>query len=140
MPVVVSQRRGIFAVLGFEKLAYEDRVGAEFMAMCGAADEARLRAVEDGDAVQFRPGADREPLFAALVKENLRHVAVAEAMGCKAIRVRRPEDCQDAFKEARRLLKEYQVPVVVEVILERVTNIAMGTEIDRIVEFAEETV
>ena len=27
-------------------------------------------------------------------------------------------------------MKEYQVPVVVEVILERVTNIAMGTEID----------
>ena len=32
---------------------------------------------------------------------------------------------------------EYQVPVVVEVILERVTNIAMGTEIDNIVEFEE---
>jgi tartronate-semialdehyde synthase len=32
-------------------------------------------------------------------------------------------------------MEEYQVPVVVEVILERVTNIAMGTEIDRIAEF-----
>jgi len=29
------------------------------------------------------------------------------------------------------------VPVVVEVILERVTNIAMGTEIDNIVEFED---
>jgi tartronate-semialdehyde synthase len=29
------------------------------------------------------------------------------------------------------------VPVVVEVILERVTNVAMGTEIDNIVEFEE---
>jgi tartronate-semialdehyde synthase len=29
------------------------------------------------------------------------------------------------------------VPVVVEFILERVTNIAMGTEIDNIVEFEE---
>lgn len=30
---------------------------------------------------------------------------------------------------------EFQVPVVVEVILERVTNIAMGTEIDAVNEF-----
>jgi len=29
------------------------------------------------------------------------------------------------------------VPVVVEVILERITNIAMGTEIDKINEFEE---
>ena len=65
------------------------------------------------------------------------HVAVAEAMGCKAIRVRRPEDCAPAFAEARRLMAEYQVPVVVEFILERVTNISMGTEIDAIVEFEE---
>jgi tartronate-semialdehyde synthase len=34
-------------------------------------------------------------------------------------------------------MKEFQVPVVVEVILERVTNVAMGTEIDNIVEFEE---
>ena len=58
-------------------------------------------------------------------------------MGCKAIRVRRPEDCAAAFKEAERLTKEFQVPVVVEFILERVTNISMGTEIDAIVEFEE---
>ena len=30
-----------------------------------------------------------------------------------------------------------QVPVVIEIILERVTNISMGTEIDNIVEFEE---
>jgi tartronate-semialdehyde synthase len=65
------------------------------------------------------------------------HVAVAEAMGCKAIRVKRPEDCAAAFTEAERLMKEHQVPVVVEFILERVTNISMGTEIDKIVEFEE---
>jgi tartronate-semialdehyde synthase len=34
-------------------------------------------------------------------------------------------------------MAEYKVPVVVEFILERVTNIAMGTEIDNIVEFEE---
>jgi tartronate-semialdehyde synthase len=32
-------------------------------------------------------------------------------------------------------MRQYAVPVVVEVILERVTNIAMGTEIDALNEF-----
>lgn len=34
-------------------------------------------------------------------------------------------------------MAEYRVPVLVECILERVTNIAMGTEIDNVVEFEE---
>ncbi|MFX6950006.1 glyoxylate carboligase, partial [Acinetobacter baumannii] len=42
---------------------------------------------------------------------------------------------QDAFAQAQRWMAEYRVPVVVEIILERVTNIAMGTEIDAINEF-----
>ncbi|HET9533933.1 MAG TPA: glyoxylate carboligase [Mesorhizobium sp.] len=65
------------------------------------------------------------------------HIAVAEAMGCKAVRVRRPEDFANGFAEAKRLLQEHQVPVVLEFILERVTNISMGTDIDNIVEFEE---
>ena len=65
------------------------------------------------------------------------HVAVAEGLGCKAIRVRDPNDAQAAFAKARELLREFEVPVVVEFILERVTNIAMGSEIDGIVEFEE---
>lgn len=40
-----------------------------------------------------------------------------------------------ALKEARELMAQYRVPVVVEVILERVTNIAMGTDLDAINEF-----
>ena len=39
--------------------------------------------------------------------------------------------------DAKKLLVEHRVPVIVEVILERVTNISMGTEIDNIVEFEE---
>ena len=31
-------------------------------------------------------------------------------------------------------MAQYKVPVVIEIILERVTNIAMGTEIDNITE------
>lgn len=34
-------------------------------------------------------------------------------------------------------MAEFQVPVVIAVILERVTNIAMGTGIDNVVEFGE---
>ena len=65
------------------------------------------------------------------------HVKVAEAMGCKALRVERPEDLAAAFDEARKLMTEFRVPVVVEVILERVTNISMGTELDNVVEFED---
>jgi len=65
------------------------------------------------------------------------HVAVAEAMGCKAVRVRRPEEFADAFRQAKRLMKEFSVPVVLEFILERVTNISMGAEIDKVTEFEE---
>ena len=65
------------------------------------------------------------------------HVAVAEGLGCKAIRVTDPNHAQAAFATARQWMAEFQVPVVVEFILERVTNISMGTEIDNIVEFEE---
>jgi tartronate-semialdehyde synthase len=65
------------------------------------------------------------------------HVAVAEGLGCKAIRVHRPEGIIPALKQARTLIREYKVPVVVEIILERVTNIAMGTEINAINEFED---
>ncbi len=42
-----------------------------------------------------------------------------------------------ALAKARELMQQHQVPVVVEVILERVTNISMGTEINAINEFEE---
>ncbi|UXI04520.1 glyoxylate carboligase [Photobacterium sp. TY1-4] len=63
------------------------------------------------------------------------HVTVVEGLGCKAIRVTDPDQLQAAFAEARELMNQYRVPVVVEVILERVTNIAMGVEINAINEF-----
>jgi tartronate-semialdehyde synthase len=65
------------------------------------------------------------------------HVQVAEGLGCKAIRVRTPNEFKGAFAEARRLMAEHQVPVVIEFILERVTNVSMGVEIDAITEFEE---
>ncbi len=63
------------------------------------------------------------------------HVAVVEGLGCKAIRVRKPEDAPAAFEQAKQLMAKHRVPVVVEFILERVTNIAMGVEIDGVNEF-----
>ena len=65
------------------------------------------------------------------------HVTVAEGLGCRAIRVKSPNEFQEAFARARALMAEHQVPVVIEFMLERVTNIAMGTEIDKINEFEE---
>ncbi|MDL9979487.1 glyoxylate carboligase [Microbacterium candidum] len=65
------------------------------------------------------------------------HVKVAEGLGAKALRVERPEDLAAGFAEAQRLRDEFQVPVVVEVILERVTNIAMGADLDTMNEFED---
>ncbi len=65
------------------------------------------------------------------------HVAVAEGLGCKAIRVKSPNEFKDAFERANALMEEHQVPVVLEFILERVTNIAMGTEIHEVNEFED---
>jgi tartronate-semialdehyde synthase len=65
------------------------------------------------------------------------HVTVTEGLGCKALRVFEPDDILPAFEQAKKLMAEFRVPVVVEIILERVTNIAMGTEIDNVVEFED---
>jgi tartronate-semialdehyde synthase len=65
------------------------------------------------------------------------HLKVAEGLGCKAIRVRRQEEIDPAIDQAYEWMARYRVPVVVEIILERVTNISMGTEIDKIMEFEE---
>ena len=65
------------------------------------------------------------------------HVGVVEALGCKAIRVHNPDELAAALAEAPKIAKEYRVPVVVEAILERVTNISMGAAIDNVNEFEE---
>jgi tartronate-semialdehyde synthase len=65
------------------------------------------------------------------------HVAVAEGLGCKALRVRSPNEFKEAFAKAEALMAEHQVPVVLEFILERVTNVSMGTELHNVNEFEE---
>ncbi|GAA0697674.1 glyoxylate carboligase [Streptomyces malaysiensis subsp. malaysiensis] len=64
------------------------------------------------------------------------HVKVAEGLGCKAIRVYDPNELGAAFDQAKKLITDYRVPVVVEVVLERVTNVSMGgVGLDSINEF-----
>ena len=65
------------------------------------------------------------------------HVKVAEGLGCKAIRVLEPDGILPALEQAKKMIVEHRVPVVVEVILERVTNVSMGLRIDDVVEFEE---
>ncbi|MEI5007920.1 glyoxylate carboligase [Streptomyces sp. PmtA] len=67
------------------------------------------------------------------------HVKVAEGLGCKAIRVTDPGELGAAFEQARKLAAEHRVPVVVEAILERITNIAMSrtADISDVTEFEE---
>ncbi|MFG2137612.1 glyoxylate carboligase [Streptomyces sp. NPDC048650] len=67
------------------------------------------------------------------------HVKVAEGLGCKAIRVTDPNELGAAFEEAKKLAAEHRVPVVVEAILERITNIAMSktADISDVTEFEE---
>jgi tartronate-semialdehyde synthase len=67
------------------------------------------------------------------------HVKVVEGLGCKAIRVTEPDQLLPAFEEAKKIAAEYRVPVVVEAILERVTNIAMSktADISDVTEFEE---
>ncbi|MBU6419976.1 MAG: glyoxylate carboligase [Proteobacteria bacterium] len=81
--------------------------------------------------INAKPESDSVPGY------GVDHVAVAEGLGCKGVRVKTPNEFKDAFARAQKLMEEHQVPVVLEFILERVTNIAMGTEIDAINEFEE---
>ncbi|MGP5663694.1 glyoxylate carboligase [Glutamicibacter arilaitensis] len=65
------------------------------------------------------------------------HVKVAEGLGCKAVRIEDPSQLAAGFAQANALAEQHQVPVVVEVILEKVTNIAMGAQLDAVNEFED---
>ena len=65
------------------------------------------------------------------------HEAVVKGLGCKFVRVYKQEEIKPAIQQAEAWMAEFKVPVVIEVMLERVTNISMGTEIDAVNEFEE---
>ena len=83
------------------------------------------------DNINAGPDGDAVPGY------GVDHVAVAEGLGCKAIRVKSPNEFKDAFARAHKLMEEFQVPVVLEFILEKVTNISMGAEVDSVNEFED---
>jgi tartronate-semialdehyde synthase len=73
----------------------------------------------------------------ALKGYGVDHQAVVQGLGCRSMRVLDPSKLVETLRAAQREAQQYRVPVVVEVILEKVTNIAMGTEIDNINEFED---
>ena len=63
------------------------------------------------------------------------HVAVMEAMGAAGIRVVQPDEIAPALAWAAQTSEERRVPVLVEIMVEREANAAMGPAIDRVHEF-----
>ncbi|RZE07538.1 glyoxylate carboligase [Streptomyces albidoflavus] len=98
-----------------------------------------IRQVQRNFDIDFQVNLEFENINAPeLGVYGVDHVKVAEGLGCKALRVTDPADLAGAFAEARKLAEEFRVPVVVEAVLERVTNIAMsGSDIDKVSEFEE---
>lgn len=63
------------------------------------------------------------------------HVAVMRGMGASARRVERPDELRSAFAWAVAEAERTQAPVLVEVMIEREADAAMGPSIDKIREF-----
>ncbi|GAA4590202.1 glyoxylate carboligase [Planotetraspora phitsanulokensis] len=63
------------------------------------------------------------------------HVKVMDAFGCPARRVEQPGDLRDALAWATAEAERAQLPVLVEVMVEREANAAMGQSLDAIKEF-----
>ncbi|ANS30773.1 glyoxylate carboligase [Rhodococcus opacus] len=89
------------------------------------------------DNINTQEATEHDVLPAVPKGYGVDHVKVAEGLGCKALRVTEPGEIAGALEKARELAGEHKVPVVVEVFLERVTNIAMGTELDNVAEFED---
>jgi tartronate-semialdehyde synthase len=97
-----------------------------------------IRQAERGYEMDYEVQLSFENINAPEIADyGVDHVKAAEAFGCLARRVFKPEELGEAFRWARRTAAENRVPALVEVITERITNIAMGTEIDKITEFEE---
>ena len=97
-----------------------------------------IRQAQRGFDMDYQVGLSFDNINAPDLEEyGVDHVAVAEGLGCKAIRVKSPNQFKEAFDQAKALMAEHRVPVVIEFILERITNIAMGTEVDNVKEFED---
>ena len=63
------------------------------------------------------------------------HVKVMEGMGASGRRVESPAEIREALEWAVATAEEQRRPVLVEILIEREANAAMGTALDAIVEF-----
>jgi tartronate-semialdehyde synthase len=141
---IADPERQVVAISGdydFQFMIEELAVGAQFQlpyihVLVNNSYLGLIRQSQRGFNMDYCVQLSFENINAPKIKEyGVDHVAVIEGLGCKAIRVFEPKEILPALQRAQAWLKEYRVPVVVEVILERVTNIAMGTEINNITEF-----
>jgi tartronate-semialdehyde synthase len=89
------------------------------------------------DNINTQESGDHDPAAAIPKGYGVDHVKVAEGLGCKGLRVTEPGEIAAALDKARTMSREHKVPVVVEIFLERVTNISMGTELDNVMEFED---
>ena len=148
--VAADPSRTVVAITGdydFQFLLEELAVGAQFNlpyvhVLVNNSYLGLIRQSERGFEMDYCVQLAFDNINVPASEDNLRsygvdHVAVVEGLGCKAIRVKHPDDIQGALQKARVMAAEFRVPVVVEIILERVTNIAMGVEIDKVNEFED---
>jgi tartronate-semialdehyde synthase len=132
---------GLSGDYDFQFLIEELAVGAQFklpylQVVVNNAYLGLIRQAQRGFDMDYQVSLAFENINAPAVGEyGVDHVKVAEGLGCKALRVHRPEEIGPAVAQAEAWMARYSVPVVLEIVLERITNIAMGTEIDGIVEF-----
>lgn len=68
------------------------------------------------------------------------HVKLMEAFGCPGRRVVRPEELAEALAWARSEAARLKLPVLVEVMIEREANAAMGASINNVIEFEPDRV
>jgi tartronate-semialdehyde synthase len=134
---------GIVGDYSFQFLVEELAVAAQYrvpfvMVILNNAYLGLIRQAERGYNMDYEVQLSFENMNAPEIGDyGVDHVTVAEAFGCVAARVFNPDDIAPTLAWARREAKALSVPVIVEVITERVTNIAMGPEIDRITEFED---
>jgi len=143
---VADPQRRVVALSGdydFQFMIEELAVGAQFQipylhVVVNNSYLGLIRQAQRGFEMDYCVDLSYENINAADVKGyGVDHVAVVEGLGCKALRVFEPDKIEEAFAKAEQLMQEHRVPVVVEIILERVTNISMGTEIDNLTEFED---
>ena len=110
--VLVMINNGYMGLIRQAELPYE---------MNYAVDLTYSEGNEDGQLADLELGMD--------------HVKVMEAMGGLGRRVKRPEDIRAALEWATHTSSQQRLPVLVEVMVEREANAAMGPAINAIKEF-----